>query len=252
MPETRHRPDMNAVSNTHEEHAVDVLTRLAAEVADDPRVSGILQDSVRKLRARPCAPHWWRMPEVGDTHLTCGECDRRMSLRGDLNGHRAATILAGYERRHGAESSRSRSLWSCRNMRGRGRRRAAPVSCVRTSVPYVSEAFPGGSRRATRRVLCGVARARTRLLNRPPWNPSRASRPRAGMLPLEHMCREEVEMAIRRAVVAVAAVSARSAWPIGPVDAAGVQRTISYDDAARHIDRLASGLERVIKKIRPL
>ena len=40
VPETRHRLAMNAVSNTPEEHAVDVLSRLAAEVADDPRVSG--------------------------------------------------------------------------------------------------------------------------------------------------------------------------------------------------------------------
>ena len=49
VPERRHRPDVNAVSNTLEEHAIDVLTQLAAEVADDPRVSGIVQDSVQKL-----------------------------------------------------------------------------------------------------------------------------------------------------------------------------------------------------------
>ena len=47
------------------------------------------------------------MPKVGDTDLTCGECGRRMSLRGDLNGHRAATILDGYERRHGTDAGQA-------------------------------------------------------------------------------------------------------------------------------------------------
>ena len=27
-------------------------------MADNPRVSGIVEYSVQKLRARPCAPHW--------------------------------------------------------------------------------------------------------------------------------------------------------------------------------------------------
>ena len=87
-----------------ENRAVEALTSLADELADDPRVNKIVCEAIEKLRGRPCRPHWWRLPVVGDNALVCDECGRRVAFA-TMTGDIRASIVNGFERRHGKEAS---------------------------------------------------------------------------------------------------------------------------------------------------
>ena len=94
-----------------EARAIEALVSLVDELADDDRVTKILREAVDKLRGHPCKPHWWRLPAVGDEALVCDECGRRLEF-GNITGDVRASIMLGYERRHGRESvAEFRSAW---------------------------------------------------------------------------------------------------------------------------------------------
>ena len=86
-----------------EDTAIEALTSLADEHADDPRVHGIVCEAIEKLRGRPCRPHWWRLPVVGDESLVCDECGRRLAFA-TMSGDICASVVDGFERRHGEEA----------------------------------------------------------------------------------------------------------------------------------------------------
>ena len=87
----------------YEDRAIESLVSLADELADDPRVHAVLCDAIDKLRGRPCKPHWWRLPVVGDKALVCDECGRRLAFA-TMSGDIRASIVDGFERRHGEEA----------------------------------------------------------------------------------------------------------------------------------------------------
>ena len=58
------------------------------------RKAGIVTD-------RPCKPHSWRTPKVGDDALACAVCDRRLSFVDELTPNIRASITVAYERRNG-------------------------------------------------------------------------------------------------------------------------------------------------------
>ena len=89
-----------------EQAAAKGLESLIDECAGDDRVAGILRDAWQKLQGRPCKPHWWKMPEVGDNVLVCEECWRSMEF-GTIPGDVRASIINGFERRHGVEAGRA-------------------------------------------------------------------------------------------------------------------------------------------------
>ena len=86
-----------------EDRAIEALASLADELADDPRVHAVLCGAIEKLRGRPCKPHWWRLPAVGDDALVCDECGRRLAFA-TMSGDVQASIVNGFERRHGEEA----------------------------------------------------------------------------------------------------------------------------------------------------
>ena len=86
-----------------EDTAIEALTSLADDLADDPRVHAVLCDAIQKLRGRPCKPHWWRLPAVGDSALVCDDCGRRLVFA-TMSGDVQASIVNGFERRHGEEA----------------------------------------------------------------------------------------------------------------------------------------------------
>ena len=87
-----------------ENRAVEALTSLADDLADDPRVHKIVCEAIEKLLGRPCRPHWWRLPVVGDDALVCDECGRRVAFATMTEDIRSS-IVNGFERRHGKEAS---------------------------------------------------------------------------------------------------------------------------------------------------
>ncbi len=89
-----------------EARAREVLAELADELADNPRVRKVIDDAVQKLAGRPCRPHWWKTPEIGDDELTCAECGRSMRFS-EINSDVRASVVNGYERRHGREAGRA-------------------------------------------------------------------------------------------------------------------------------------------------
>ena len=86
-----------------EDRAIEGLTSLADELADDPRVHKIVCEAIDKLRGRPCRPHWWRLPVVGDEALVCDECGRRLAFA-MMTPDTRSSIVDGFERRHGDEA----------------------------------------------------------------------------------------------------------------------------------------------------
>ena len=86
-----------------EDRAIEALTSLADDLADDPRVHAVLCDAIQKLRGRPCKPHWWRLPVPGDDALVCDECGRRLAFA-TMTGDIRSSIANGFERRHGEEA----------------------------------------------------------------------------------------------------------------------------------------------------
>lgn len=60
----------------------------------------------QRLTGRPCRPHWWRMPVVGDDALECEVCGRRLRFWEDLTPYLVANITSGYARRHGPAASK--------------------------------------------------------------------------------------------------------------------------------------------------
>ena len=87
-----------------EDRAIEALTSLADELADDPRVHKVVCEAIEKLRGRTCRPHWWRLPVVGDDALVCDECGRRVAFA-TMTGDIRSSIVNGFERRHGKEAS---------------------------------------------------------------------------------------------------------------------------------------------------
>ena len=87
----------------HEEKAIEALVSLVDELADDSRVHKILCEAVEKLRGRPCRPHWWRLPAVGDDALVCDQCGRRLRFA-TMGVNSMSSITDGFERRHGKKA----------------------------------------------------------------------------------------------------------------------------------------------------
>ena len=50
---------------------------------------------------RPCKPHAWLTPKVGDEGLTCAVCDRRLSFIEELTPSIRSSIVNAYERLNG-------------------------------------------------------------------------------------------------------------------------------------------------------
>ena len=40
-----------------------------------------------------CRPHGWRMPAIGDTHLECTICDRKMSYTAEMTTDKYVSIV---------------------------------------------------------------------------------------------------------------------------------------------------------------